>query len=228
MPRETTDAALRRSNLFFRTLRQVGRLLFRLVFSIKVEGLDRLPRGGSYILVCNHLSTFDPLLLLVCLPPDPRIHFLAAAEHTVRGSAFVRWIIRHAGGVIPVDRQTRRGNLMAVAQGMKVLRSGGILGIFPEGKRGKVEGQLQPLKEGAARLAVKTGCPILVTGISGTSELYWRRRICLRIGPLLTPEPGESPEALQARLEAAMAATIPPVLPGQPKRKWMTWLSRLF
>jgi len=225
MTQRSQDPALAQSNRFFRALRLVGRWLFKLLFSIQVEGFSRLPPEGGCVLVCNHLSWFDPHLLLISLPPEPRIHFLAAQEYTVGGKGLIPWIVRQAGGVIPVDRKGHRGDRAAVVQSLKVLRSGGVLGIFPEGGCGSQEGCLQPLKQGAAAFAVKTGRPVVVLGISGTSELYWRRRICLRMGPTLTPHPGEDADALLERVAAAMRETIPPLLP-QPRRKHLDWLFR--
>jgi len=225
MTQRSQDPAPAQSNRFFRALRLTGRWLFHILFSIRVEGLSRLPAEGGYVLVCNHLSWFDPLLLLISLPPEPKIHFLAAQEYTVGGKGLVPWIIRHAGGVIPVDRKGHKGDRAAVVQSLKVLRSGGVLGIFPEGGCGSEEGRLQPLKLGAATFAVKTGKPVVVLGLSGTSEIYLRRRICLRVGPTLMAQPGEDAESLLERIAIAMAETIPPLAP-QPRRKHLDWLFR--
>jgi 1-acyl-sn-glycerol-3-phosphate acyltransferase len=228
MAQAKADPAPARANLPFRLLRHVGRTLFRALFSVEIEGLDRVPAAGPYVLACNHLSWFDPMLLLAYLPAEPRIHYLAAAEYTVDGPWIARYIVSKTGGVIPIDRQGHKGDRAAVVQALKVLRGGGVLGIFPEGKCGFVEGEIQPLKEGAATFAAKTGSPILVTGMSGTTELYFRRRIRIRIGPLLQPREGETQESLLARVAEAMAETVPPLSPNQPKVKRMAWLSRLF
>lgn len=227
MAPRSADPTLAKSNRFFRFLRLTGRWLFRLLFSIQVQGLERLPAEGSCVLVCNHLSWFDPLLLLTSLPPEPKIHFLAAQEYTVNGKGLIPWVVGHAGGVIPVNRKQPGGNRAAVLQSLRVLKSGGILGIFPEGGCGSIEGGLQPLKHGAAVLAQRTGSPVVVLGLSGTSELYLRRRICLRVGETLTPLPGESASALLERMAKAMAAAIPPVAP-QPRKKHLLWLFHRF
>ncbi len=228
MSQSHAERSAARANRFFRFLRFLGRALFRALFAVEVEGLERLPQKGGYILACNHLCWIDPLILLAYLPPEPRIHFMAAIEYTVEGPWLVRQIVRRAGGVIPVDRHTNRGLKSVVVQSLRVLRGDGVLGIFPEGRCGTVEGQIQPLKEGAAALADRTGCPVLVCGISGTSELFFRKRIRLRIGPVLQPRDWESAEELLERLAGAMAETIPPVHPDQPRVKRMTWLNRLF
>ncbi|MGE5675121.1 MAG: lysophospholipid acyltransferase family protein [Mycobacterium leprae] len=216
-----------RANGAFRFIRGIGRGLFRALFKIRVEGLDRLPPNGGYVLTCNHIGWVDGILLLLFLPAEPRIHYLAASELTVTGPGPVRLLVKLVGGIIPVDRTSHKGDRQVVVQALKVLRGGGILGIFPEGRCGTEEGVVQPLKEGAANFALKTGSPIQVIGLSGTVELYCRKRIHIRVGPLLTERDGESQEELLSRLHAALAENIPPLDPKQPKRKYMRWLTHL-
>jgi 1-acyl-sn-glycerol-3-phosphate acyltransferase len=229
MPSDRPEPSPAHANRFFRLLRIIGRGLFSVLFRIEAEGLDRLPQEGGYALACNHLSWIDPLILMATLPPEPRIHYLAAAEFTVTGPRFVQWIVRHTGGIIPIDRQSHKGDRAAVVQALRVLRGGGVLGIFPEGRCGESEGTLLlPLKEGAASFAAKTGRPIQVVGMSGTYELYFRKRICIRVGPLLELCEGEDQTVLLERLGEAMAQNLPPLHPNQPRKKRMAWLSKLF
>lgn len=216
------------ANLAFRVLRRIGRGLLRGLFHIEVDGLGGLPAGGGYVLACNHLSWIDPLVLMAHLPAAPRIHYLAAAEYTTEGPWLVRKVVDMVGGIIPVDRQNQRGNRAVVVQSLQVLKGGGVLGIFPEGKCGTEEGCLQPLKDGAALFAARTGRPVQVVGLSGTVELYFRKRIHVRVGPLLEPRPDESQDDLLTRVAEAMAETIPPLDPKQPKVKLLSWLNRIF
>lgn len=223
-----SEAPPSQANRVFRALRFVGRGLIRSLFHVEVDGLDLLPPGGGYVLVCNHLSWIDPLILMAHLPAEPRIHYLAAAEYTVNGPWLVRKVVAAAGGIIPVDRQSHKGNRTVVVEAVKVLRGGGILGIFPEGRCGFVEGEVQELKEGAASFAVKTGRPVQVVGISGTQELYFRKRIQVRVGALLEPGAEEGLEEMLERLHQAMCDTVPPLNPNQPRRKYLLWINRIF
>lgn len=223
-----SEAPAARANQVFRALRFVGRGLIRGLFHVEAEGLDRLPAGGGYVLACNHLSWIDPLILMSHLPPEPRIHYLAAAEYTVNGPWIVRKVVAAAGGIIPVDRHSGKGNRTVVVEALKVLRGGGVLGIFPEGRCGFAEGQVQDIKEGAASFAVKTGRPVQVVGLSGTQELFFRKRIRVRVGPLLEPGADEGLEELLERLHRAMCETVPSVNPNQPRRKRLLWINRIF
>jgi 1-acyl-sn-glycerol-3-phosphate acyltransferase len=216
------------ANLPFRVLRIVGRGLLRSLFHIEIDGLDRLPAGGGYLLACNHLSWIDPLVLMAHLPAAPRVHYLAAAEYTTEGPWLIRKVIDLAGGIIPVDRQGHKGSRAVVVQSLQVLKGGGILGIFPEGKCGTEEGCVQSLKDGAALFAARTGRPVQVVGLSGTLELYLRKRIHVRVGPLVEPRPDEPQEELLARVAEAMTEAIPPLDPRQPRVKLLSWLNRIF
>jgi 1-acyl-sn-glycerol-3-phosphate acyltransferase len=217
-----------RANLVFRSLRRLGRLLFRALFVIEAGGLDQVPAEGPYVLACNHISWIDPLILMSILPPEPRVHYLAAAEFTTEGPGIVRAIVKTVGGIIAVDRQGGRRDRQAVVQALRVLRGGGAVGIFPEGRCGEQEGQIQPLKDGAALFAVKMGCPVVVAGISGTLALCLRRRIRVRFGPAIMPGAAESAAELLERIAHAMAETVPPVHPDQPARPRMAWLAKMF
>jgi 1-acyl-sn-glycerol-3-phosphate acyltransferase len=228
MPLRRSKTPSANANTFFRFLRLVGRGLFGTLFRIEPQGLERISSSGGCVLACNHLSWIDPLIILCVLPPEPRIHYLAAAEYTVDGPGLVPWIVRQAGGIIPIDRQGHKGDRTAVVQALQVLREGAVLGIFPEGRCGETEGQVQPLKEGAAIFAAKTGRPIQVIGLSGTAELYLRKHFVLRVGPLIEPREGESQAELLDRLAVALAQTVPPLHPDQPRVKRMAWLSKLF
>ncbi|HYF78377.1 MAG TPA: lysophospholipid acyltransferase family protein [Symbiobacteriaceae bacterium] len=226
MARESSSPS--EANLPFRVLRFIGRGLLRSLFHIEIDGLDRLSAGGGYVLACNHLSWIDPLVLMAHLPAAPRIHYLAAAEYTTEGPWLVRKVVDLTGGIIPVDRQNHRGGRAVVVQSLQVLKGGGVLGIFPEGRCGTEEGCLQSLKDGAALFATRTGRPVQVVGLSGTLELYFRKRMHVRVGPLVEPRPEESQDDFLARVAEAMAETIPPLDPRQPRMKLLTWLNRIF
>ncbi|HEY3367899.1 MAG TPA: lysophospholipid acyltransferase family protein [Symbiobacteriaceae bacterium] len=228
MAQTHSEPAVAGAGRWFRVARWIGRSLLLALFRLDVEGLDRLPAAGGYVLICNHLSWIDGLVVLASLPAEPRIHLLAAAEYTVAGPWPMRLLVRLVGGVIPVDRQSHKGDRAAVVQALRVLKGGGVLGIFPEGRTGEAEGQLLPFKEGAASFAARTGSLVQVVALSGTLELCYRRWIRLRVGPLLEPLPGESQAAMLARMAEALAATVPPLHPGQPHRRRMRWLARLF
>lgn len=227
MPKGERKPPAHTANPYFRFISMIARGLLRLLFHIRVEGLERLPRTGGYVLVSNHLNWVDPIIMLAFLPAEPKLHFLAATEYTATGPRWIRILVDKVGGVIPVDRDSSHGNRAAVRQSFRVLRGGGVLGVFPEGKCGLAEGELLPLKRGAVGFAVDAGCPVLCAGISGSLELCLRKRIRFRIGDLVERRDGEGSEDMLERVQAALQAAIPPLDPRQPTRRLWTWLTDL-
>lgn len=204
-------------------LRPLIRALLRLLFHLEVRGLEHVPHGG-YVLASNHLNWVDSFLIGAYLPMRPQLRFLAAAEMTM-GVGWRRTLLNSAQLVIPVDRaQVLPGPIKAC---LAHLRACGVLGIFPEGREADAEGQLLPLKPGAAYFALTTGLPILPVGISGTRSLCLRRRIRLRVGPPLFPQPGEDRGVLSARLAEGLQAALPPLAADQPEHQVWPWLTDL-
>src|SRR5712692_10162330 len=73
----------------------------RLIFRFDVVGKANIPRSGNYIVIANHLNWLDEFTLLMLLPVEPRIHFLA--NPTLLVTRKVQWfIVRHTGGFVPV------------------------------------------------------------------------------------------------------------------------------
>src|SRR5262249_35111667 len=134
----------------------------RWMFGVDAGGVDRIPRQGPAIITPNHLSFIDPLAVTLICPRD--VTYIGKAEYT--DSWTTRWFME-LGGVIPVRREDGVAAEGSLNAGVRVLRTGKLLGIFPEGTRSP-DGRLYKGKTGAARMAVEVGCPIIPTGITGT------------------------------------------------------------
>ncbi len=188
-----------------------GRILGWLLLRARYRGLEHLPREYPFLLCPNHLSFVDPFLVACGLPPRllRRLFFLAASEFFA--SPVVAWLGRLAK-IIPVspDRELRR-SLRLAAEG---LRRGLVLCVFPEGER-SIDGTLKTFRKGPAILAVELGVPAVPVAIRGTYEV-WRRGsnqirlhpVSVTFGPPLTPAPGESYEAFNARLTQAVSSLL--------------------
>ncbi len=132
-----------------------------------VEGADRLDPEERYVIVANHLSTFDIPLLFVTLPP--RIRFLAKKELyriPLVGRAM------DAIGIVEIDRERARSAHEAInTASREVVRRGFSLIVFPEGSRSR-DGRMRPFKKGAFRIAIDLGLPIVPVVIRGTRESW--------------------------------------------------------
>ncbi len=183
----------RQATLAYRAVRLVGVPLLRLVFRFEVDGKENIPRSGNYIVIANHLNWLDEFALLLLFPVEPRIHFLA--DPTILVTRKVQWfIVRQTGGFVPVVRE-RHGDQALFRHVDRALEVGGSVAIFPEGNYGPKEGELLPFKKGFAHFAIKAGVPVIPVALSGTKDLWFRKRIKVVIGKAIDPA-GHTPESL--------------------------------
>jgi 1-acyl-sn-glycerol-3-phosphate acyltransferase len=146
-------------------LKTIGRPLFRLLFSAEYHGLENVPENGSVIIAGNHPSYLDPALVM--LPVRRPVRFMAW-DALFNIPLFGRLI--RALGAFPVDLRKGKGEA-AYRQAVRVLESGDILGIFPEGGRSEW-GVMGELRNGVARLAIETGAPIVPVTIGGAFRAW--------------------------------------------------------
>ena len=174
-------------------------------FHLTVSGLDRLPSTGAGVLVANHESWLDPVILPMALPRKPA--FLAMEE--LWRMPGIRVIMREYG---PLAIPLHRGVVDATAfkRALRALQGGSLLIIFPEGGISPDE-HLRPFHRGAAMLAARAGAPLIPVGIEGSAEalplgrvLPRPRRITVRIGtPIMLS--GDQREEIERATEAAAA-----------------------
>jgi 1-acyl-sn-glycerol-3-phosphate acyltransferase len=183
----------RKANVPYRIVRLVAIPLMRLCFRFQVDGLQNVPQQGNYVVIANHLNWLDEFALLMLLPVEPRLHFLA--NPTILVTRKVQWfLVRSTGGFVPVV-QERRADIALFRHVDRCLELGGAVAIFPEGNYGPTEGQLMPFKKGFAHFAIKAGVPVLPAALSGTKDLWFRKRIRVVIGDPIRPA-GLDPESL--------------------------------
>ena len=172
-----------------RIIKGIFRPLILLTHPCTIVGKEKIPQDGKVILVCNHLSNWDPILLLLKQPR--RIAFMAKAE--LFRFKPLGWFLRRVFGVFPVERG--KGDSKALDTGVAAIESGDMMGIFPEGTRSR-DGKLMRFKSGAALIAARTGASVLPCGIDRRSKAF--RRVTITVGDLITPEElqlnGEKPE----------------------------------
>lgn len=137
---------------------------FRFSWKIIAKGLDRLPSGPA-IICPNHTSVLDSFFLPVVLPR--RITYVGKAEY------MDDWKTKYlfpAMGMIPIDRSGGSASSAALDAAAGVLEKGELFGIYPEGTRSR-DGRLYQGHTGPARLALRTGAPIVPVGIRGSRQI---------------------------------------------------------
>jgi 1-acyl-sn-glycerol-3-phosphate acyltransferase len=129
------------------------RSIVLIVLGLHVRHRERLPRGGPAIIVANHNSHLDTMVLMSLFPLRllPKLHPVAAMDYFLTSGLF-SWFNLNVVGILPIKRTVARGDDNPLAPCNKALAQGQILIVFPEGSRGEPE-QLQSFKGGIARLA---------------------------------------------------------------------------
>ena len=158
------------ARLAFLTL--VARPLARFLTGADVIGRERLPTAGPAIVVANHTSHVDTLLLLSIFPARilGRVRPVAAADYFLRGP-MIGWFSRTLVGIVPVVR-THALHEDVLGPARAALAAGDIVIVFPEGTRGPATDALGPLKTGVARLAAAfPQAPVTPVWIEGAGRV---------------------------------------------------------
>jgi len=201
----------------YRLLRVLNRWLISILWHVVVEGMERWPEA-PFCLVANHHNAWDAQIVLAVTPQRPRITWFGPrTEDFSRGwdNKLVAW----HGGVIPIHRD-RFDLLSAVRAVRRVFASGGVLGIFPEGRAGYRESGLLPFQPGAVAFAVRAGVPIVPCAIIGANRLWLRARLKVRFGdPISTAGAAGDAVEIEERSRAALQALLPTEEPPLPERR---------
>ena len=162
--------------------------LLRLSFPCKVIGADNIPESGGVILAGNHLSVADSFFTPLHI--KRRLTYLAKSEYFTQKGLKGRFkkIFFNAMGQVPIDRGGASAAHDALKTGVRLLKEGKALGIYPEGTRSP-DGRLYKGKTGVARMALEAGVPVVPVVMVGTDKVnpigskMWRpHRIQLIIG----------------------------------------------
>jgi 1-acyl-sn-glycerol-3-phosphate acyltransferase len=158
------------------------------MFRPKVTGLENIPREGGAILAANHVSFLDGMLLPLVVP-HRRVMWLTKVKYIDK--PVLHWFLTGAG-VIPVATDDPRAIGSSVTAAVEAVRSGRLVGIFPEGTRSP-DGRLHRGKTGVARVAFESGAPVIPAGIIGTDRAFPRgaklprpRSVRIAFGPPIT------------------------------------------
>lgn len=192
--------------------RPAAQHVVRRAWAVEVYGADRVPPNGPVVFAGNHIGFLDGPVLAICAPRP--VHALTKIEMF---AGRLGGVLR-AAGQIPV----RRGepDLGAVRTSVRVLRDGGVVGVFPEGTRGP--GEVTAIEPGAAYLALVTGATVVPVAFLGSrlpgaslSSLPPRgSRIAMTFGEPVTvaaqpwPRRRADVAATTGRIRAAMLETL--------------------
>ncbi|MDR1599823.1 MAG: 1-acyl-sn-glycerol-3-phosphate acyltransferase [Oscillospiraceae bacterium] len=161
---------------FYRAMRLIAAALIGPYFGLTVEGTEFIPGEQRFILMSNHISSWDPIMLAVAVRSRD-VCFMA--KEALFKFPPLGWLLRR----VNVIRVSRSGtNLSAMRSALTRLAQGRCVGIFPEGHRYK-SGGVHPFETGVAMLALNTNAPVLPAYVSG--EYGFRKGVSVRFGPLI-------------------------------------------
>jgi 1-acyl-sn-glycerol-3-phosphate acyltransferase len=163
----------------------ITRAAMRFLGPLRPHGLENVPKQGAFILVSNHISLLDPMIIgsTAGQMAGRLVHFMAKEE--LRHWPVIGWLATQAGVYF-----VRRGEGDRAAQrlSLDLLARGEPIAVFPEGTRSR-DGILGEPRNGAALLAMRTGLPLLPVSITGSNRLFprgarlpRRARVTVRVG----------------------------------------------
>ncbi|CAD5371677.1 MFS transporter [Rubrivivax sp. A210] len=199
-------------------LRFIAFMLTRCVYRLRVRGGDHIPAEGAAVLVCNHVSFVDAVLLMAASPRP--IRFLM--DHRIFATPVLGWLFR-LGKAIPVapQREDPAAYERAFEQARQVLEEGELLGIFPEGGITR-DGELGEFKGGVMKILQGRPVPVVPLALQNLWGSYFSRieggvamarpfrrglfnRVGLVAGPALAAAE-VTPEKLRERVAALLAS----------------------
>jgi 1-acyl-sn-glycerol-3-phosphate acyltransferase len=158
--------------MWYKTGKVLFWLLFKIFYRLKVKGSEFLPVGKGFILVSNHVSYLDPIVLGVACKQD--LHFMAKEE--LFRNHFFGWLLRKVNA-FPLKR--KGADLSAIRTAIKRVNAGGVLLVFPEGTR-STDGELGAGHEGVGFLADKLNVPVIPAFIKGTDKAMPKKAAFIR------------------------------------------------
>lgn len=199
-------------------LRFLAWMLSRLVYRFRVQGDEHIPLQGAAILVCNHVSFVDAVLLMAASPRPVRF----VMDHRIFAIPVLGWLFRLAKAIpIAPQKDDPATYERAFAEARRVLEEGDLLAIFPEGGITR-DGSLGEFKGGVMKILATHPVPVVPLALTNLWGSFFSRaekgramarpfrrglwsRVGLSAGPALAP--GDvTPQGLRTRVQALLAA----------------------
>ena len=158
--------------MFYRLIYSILRIIATPLFRIRVHGIEKIPENEKYIVCANHKSLLDPVFIALAL--DRQVHFIAKKE--LFEVPILKNILKFLKA-IPAQRDGK--DLSVLRDSIKLIKSGKILGIFPEGTRVK-EIKRENIKDGAGYIALKSKTDILTIEIISSYKPFFKTDLYIK------------------------------------------------
>jgi len=153
-------------------------LLIHSVYRLKKEGIENIPEEGAAVIVCNHVSFVDALVIAAACPRPIRF----VMDHQIFKLPIINFVFRE-GRAIPIAPAKEDPALLeqAYEEVAKALEAGDLVGIFPEGRITDT-GELYPFRKGITRIVARTPVPVVPMALKGLWGSFFSRKD----GPAMT------------------------------------------
>ncbi|OBZ18798.1 acyl-phosphate glycerol 3-phosphate acyltransferase [Bacillus sp. FJAT-27264] len=182
------------------------RVIYAVVFPLRIIGRDNVPKEGGVLLCANHISLLDPMTIGIKL--KRKVKYMAKAE--LFEVPVLGWLIRQLGA-FPV----KRGGVSkeSIKTALTTLRSGNVMGIFPEGTRNSDAGAA---KKGAASFALRSGAAVIPAAIIGQYKPFRRMTVVYGAPIDLSSFEGAGSDSLDAVTDVIMSRIHEMMETGKP------------
>ena len=159
-------------------LRFIAWVLIHLFYRLQARGVEHIPHEGAALIVCNHVSFVDPVILMAVSPRPIRF----VMDHRIFRTPIISFIFRH-GRAIPIAPAKEDAAMMerAFEEVSAALREGELVGIFPEG-RITDSGEVCPFRPGVTRILERDPVPVIPLALQGLWGSFFSRKN----GPAMT------------------------------------------
>ncbi|MBQ7341356.1 MAG: 1-acyl-sn-glycerol-3-phosphate acyltransferase [Oscillospiraceae bacterium] len=165
-----TERPQEKDSRFYRWLITIYAGFVRVLLRMRIhkKGLEKLPRDGRFLLVCNHIHDLDPVVLLDVLSRS-QLAFISKREN---GQKFIVGKVMHKILCQPINRENDREALKTILKCIDLLKKDMVsIGVFPEGYT-SMDGLLHPFRSGVFKIAQKAKVPIVVFTVQGTNKVF--------------------------------------------------------
>jgi 1-acyl-sn-glycerol-3-phosphate acyltransferase len=157
---------------------------------IIVTGEELLPKNRRFLIVTNHRSNFDQMVMIKALKETPMVYISKPGNFRIPiAGPFIR-----AAGFMAINREDPKEGAKTIMKAVELIKEDkASIAISPEGTRNKGEDILLPFHPGSFQTAVKSGCPIVSASLNGTAQIHkrspWRKtKVYFNILRTLYPE----------------------------------------
>ena len=155
---------------YFRRLMKlyIPAVMSLLRMDVQMEGAEKLPKDGRFLLICNHLYILDPVLLLGCFP-EAQLAFISKRENA---DMFLIGKIMHRLMCQMINRENDREALKTILKCIQMIREDQVsVAVFPEGYTSR-DGKLHHFRSGVFKIATKTQVPIVMCTVKNTQNIF--------------------------------------------------------